>query len=115
MPLGYPARLPTARSRWTLRGDAENLRSTGDESRFPCLALARQALRAGGSAPVVLNGANEAAVGAFLDGRIPFGRIAQLVEAALQEAPIRGINTVDDVRAVDLEARAHVLRHLKGV
>ena len=112
--LGYPARLPYgatpldfARTQITFEAP--------DESRFPCLKLARQALRAGGSAPVVLNGANEVAVGAFLDGAIPFGRIAVLVDAALQEVPMRGINSLDGVRAVDLEARACALRHLKGV
>lgn len=112
--LGYPARLPYgatpldfARTQITFEAP--------DESRFPCLVLARQALRAGGSAPVVLNGANEVAVGAFLDGAIPFGRIAQLVDAALQEVPIRGINSLDGVRAADLEARACALKHLKGI
>lgn len=109
--LGYPARLPYgatpldfARTQITFEAP--------DESRFPCLALARQALRAGGSAPVVLNGANEAAVGAFLDGSIPFGRIAVLVEAALQEVPVRGINSLDGVRAADGEARRSVLKNL---
>ncbi len=109
--LGYPARLPYgatpldfARTQITFEAP--------DESRFPCLALARQALRAGGSAPVILNGANEAAVGAFLDGSIPFGRIAQLVERALQEVPMRGINSLEDVRAADLEARRSVHKNL---
>jgi 1-deoxy-D-xylulose-5-phosphate reductoisomerase len=84
-----------------------------DEARFPCLKLAREALREGGSSPVVLNGANEAAVGAFLDGRIAFGDIAVLVEKALQKVPKRGIDTVDDVRAADLAARAETRKNLE--
>jgi 1-deoxy-D-xylulose-5-phosphate reductoisomerase len=111
--LGYPARLPYGATPLDF-ARTEITFEAPDESRFPCLKLARQALRAGGSAPVVLNGANEAAVGAFLDGSIPFGRIAQLVEAALQEVPMRGINSLDGVRAADLEARACALRHLKA-
>ena len=112
--LGYPARLnygatPLDFARTEITFEAP------DESRFPCLKLARQALRAGGSAPVVLNGANEAAVGAFLDGAIPFGRIAQLVDAALQEVPMQGIYSLDGVRAADREARACALKHLKGI
>ncbi len=109
--LGYPARLPYgaapldfARTKITFEAP--------DEARFPCLALARQALREGGSAPVILNGANEAAVGAFLDGKIPFGEIARIVERALQEVPRRGILSVGGVREVDREARECALRHL---
>jgi 1-deoxy-D-xylulose-5-phosphate reductoisomerase len=63
---------------------------------------------------VVLNGANEAAVGAFLDGAIPFGRIAQLVDSALQEVPMRGITSLDGVRAADGEARRSVLKSLSA-
>ncbi len=50
---------------------------------------------------MVLNGANEAAVGAFLDGAIPFGDIAELVEDALQKVPQRGIYSIEDVREAD--------------
>jgi len=112
--LGYPARLPYgagpldfAKTRITFEAP--------DEARFPCLRLARQALRAGGSAPVVLNGANEAAVGAFLDGKIGFGDIAVLVDRALQEVPNRGIETVDGVRAADREARASAHKNLSAI
>ena len=70
-----------------------------DLEAFPCLALAYAAGRAGGAAPAVLNGANEVAVAAFLDGAIPWTAIPEVVDAALQE----GVGNVDDVAGV-LEA-----------
>ena len=112
--LGYPARL----SYGAKPLDFANTQITfeaPDEARFPCLALARQALRAGGSAPVVLNGANEAAVGAFLEEAIPFGRIAELVEQALSEVPQTAIDSVEGVRAADLAARQSVLKNLTRI
>lgn len=111
--LGYPARLPYGAAPL----DFTKLQLTfeaPDEARFPCLRLARQALKVGGSAPVVLNGANEAAVGAFLDGKIAFGDIARLVEMALQKVPDRGIRTTEDVREADDAARACALDAIKG-
>ena len=59
-----------------------------DEQAFPCLPLARQAGREGGTAPAVLNAANEVAVTAFLDGRIRFIDIPVLVEHALSQVPL---------------------------
>jgi 1-deoxy-D-xylulose-5-phosphate reductoisomerase len=80
-----------------------------DEERFPALRLARAALEEGGSAGTVLNAANEVAVEAYLAGRIGFLAIAALVEATL--AANGGLTTshratVDDVLAIDAEARA---------
>ena len=77
-----------------------------DFVRFPCLALAYQALRAGGTAPVVLNAANEVAVAAFLDERISFLAIPRLIEEVLAALPVMMVNTLDDVLAADAAARA---------
>ena len=77
-----------------------------DFVRFPCLALAYQALRAGGTAPVVLNAANEVAVAAFLDERISFLAIPRLIEEVLAALPVLTVNTLDDVLAADVAARA---------
>jgi 1-deoxy-D-xylulose-5-phosphate reductoisomerase len=57
-----------------------------DFSRFPCLGLAFAACKAGGAVPAILNAANEVAVQAFLDNRIPFKRIAELVDQTMQES-----------------------------
>jgi 1-deoxy-D-xylulose-5-phosphate reductoisomerase len=70
------------------------------------LRLGYEAGRAGGSAPAVLNAADEIAVQAFLEGRIGFTSIPVVVERALEAVADRPLTTVDDVLAVDAEARA---------
>jgi 1-deoxy-D-xylulose-5-phosphate reductoisomerase len=80
-----------------------------DLAAFPCLALAMEAMRRGGSAPLVLNAANEALVQQFLEGRIRFGEIAAGVERALSAAPSEAPRDVADVLALDAETREQVL------
>ena len=77
-----------------------------DYEAFPCLSLALEAARTGGTATAVLNGANEAAVGLFLAGKIPFGDIARRVEHALAGVPVVQSPTREDVLAADQAARA---------
>ncbi|MEP0545911.1 MAG: 1-deoxy-D-xylulose-5-phosphate reductoisomerase [Rhodothermales bacterium] len=84
-----------------------------DLDRFPCLRLAFDALAAGGTAPAVLNAANEAAVALFLDEQIGFADIPRLVEAALERADSGVPHSLDALEAVDAEARARV-RELHG-
>ncbi|HEY7610807.1 MAG TPA: 1-deoxy-D-xylulose-5-phosphate reductoisomerase, partial [Alphaproteobacteria bacterium] len=74
--------------------------------RFPALRLAREALDAGGSAPTVLNAANEVAVLAFLDGRIGFLDIAKIVGETLERIPRVEIEALDVVAEIDRQARA---------
>lgn len=76
-----------------------------DTLRFPCLRLAYQALAAGGDASCVLNAANEVAVAAFLEHKIGFARIAQLVEDALSSVPLDASASLDDLLARDAETR----------
>ncbi|MCE1228225.1 MAG: 1-deoxy-D-xylulose-5-phosphate reductoisomerase [Firmicutes bacterium] len=76
-----------------------------DLERFPCLALAYDALRAGGTAPALLNAANEVAVGAFLQGRIPFGTIPDVNAALLQSVPSEPIQSLEHVLDLDQRAR----------
>jgi 1-deoxy-D-xylulose-5-phosphate reductoisomerase len=71
-----------------------------DEARFPCVRLAYEALDAGGTQPAVLSAANEVAVSAFVEGRIPFGRIPDVIEGAMnrvrpEEPTLRGVRTAD--------------------
>jgi 1-deoxy-D-xylulose-5-phosphate reductoisomerase len=83
-----------------------------DTTRFPCLALAFDALRAGDHAPVVLNAANEIAVEAFLNGEIAFMRIAGLIAEVLDQAPACDVSSLDQILACDHETRdraRHVL------
>jgi 1-deoxy-D-xylulose-5-phosphate reductoisomerase len=73
--------------------------------KFPCLRLARQALAAGGSAPCALNAADEIAVAAFLERRIPFLSIARVIEAVVEKMPATAWEDIEDVLAADGEAR----------
>ena len=84
-----------------------------DIDRFPCLQYAIDAQKAGGNMPVVLNGANEEAVAAFLRGDIAFGRIAEVVLDALNGVEKTAIRSVEDVYEADRLARAHAVRFLK--
>jgi 1-deoxy-D-xylulose-5-phosphate reductoisomerase len=77
-----------------------------DLDRFPALRLAYESLEAGGSATCTLNAADEVAVEAFLQGRIPFTGIAQLVEETLAAVPNRRPASIGDILTVDLESRA---------
>ncbi len=76
-----------------------------DEDAFPCLALARAAGEAGGTAPCVLNAANEVAVAAFLDGRLPFLGIPGVVEGTLSSLAAPPATSLDELVDVDAEAR----------
>jgi len=78
-----------------------------DFARFVCLRLAYDALREGGTAPAVLNAANETAVAAFLAGRIRFTDIASACEAAMMRTPARALATLDDAREADAQARSY--------
>ncbi|MBD8900115.1 1-deoxy-D-xylulose-5-phosphate reductoisomerase [Rhodanobacter sp. DHG33] len=84
-----------------------------DLDTFRCLALAFQALRAGGDAPAILNAANEVAVEAFLAGTLPFLAIAEVVEAVLTELPSQTVVDVESLVARDGEARGAARRLLK--
>ena len=79
--------------------------SAPDEDAFPCLALARAAGDAGRSAPCVLNAANEVAVAAFLDGELPFLGIAEVVEGTLNATDAVAARDLDELVAIDAEAR----------
>jgi 1-deoxy-D-xylulose-5-phosphate reductoisomerase len=83
-----------------------------DTARFPCLNLAFEAIRRGGDAPAVLNAANEVAVEAFLNGRIGFTRIPQLVEAALEALDITASASLGALLERDHETRLWVQQHI---
>ncbi|HVA28485.1 MAG TPA: 1-deoxy-D-xylulose-5-phosphate reductoisomerase [Candidatus Baltobacteraceae bacterium] len=116
VPIGYALAYP---NRLTSIGDFEVLEALGakpqaaelrydferpDLVRFPCVRLAYQALERGGVAPAVLSAANEVAVAAFVEGKIRFGAIAEVVEATLERVALREA-TLDGIRAADRDAR----------
>lgn len=77
-----------------------------ETSRFPCLALAREALAAGGTATAVYNAANEVAVAAFLERRLPFLEIPAIIRKSLGTIPVQQTSNLEEILAVEQEARA---------
>jgi len=106
--LAWPERIATPAQRLDLAAIARLDFETPDLARFPSLRLAREALEAGGAAPIVLNAANEAAVAAFLAGRLAFPEIAATVEDALASSDFAAPGSIDDVLAVDRATRSSV-------
>ena len=83
-----------------------------DAARFPCVRLAMEAIRQGGTAPAALNAANEIAVESFLAGRLRFTQIAQVIESVLAEVDAEPLVSLEQVYAADVEARALASRFI---
>jgi 1-deoxy-D-xylulose-5-phosphate reductoisomerase len=103
--LTYPARVKTAE----VQLDWGKLKRLDFEKastrRFPCLRLAREAMKKGGAWPCALNAADEVAVAAFLEGRLTFLGIAEVIERVLERTAITKFSSMEDVLAADAEAR----------
>ena len=111
VPIGYALRWPEpppVREEMSLLGTTLTFEKP-DETAFPCLRLAREAGIEGGTAPAVLNAANEVAVAAFLEGRIAFMDIPAAVDRALQSVPAVPAKSLDAVLEADAMARAAAL------
>ena len=103
--LAWPNRMKAPTPPLGLKDIATLTFEAPDPDRFPALNLARTALKTGGSAPTILNAANEEAVAAFLAEKAGFLDIPRVVEGTLEKMPSVTIGTIDDVLAVDAEAR----------
>ena len=110
--LAFPERVESGVAQLDLAQVASLSFEKPDYERFPCLALAMQALAAGGIASAALNAANEVAVDAFLERRIGFTEIAQTVRAVLDALPNRSADGLDDVLAADAAARRAALEFI---
>jgi 1-deoxy-D-xylulose-5-phosphate reductoisomerase len=108
--LHFPERADVEAPTLDLAETAELSFERPDLDVFPCLRLAREAGRAGGTAPCVLNAANEVAVAAFLDGRISFTGIAEVVGETLSAIPVTQPSHFEDLYAADAEAREQAAR-----
>lgn len=86
-----------------------------DTERFPCLRLAREAIAAGGTWPCVLNAANEVAVAAFLAGELTFQGIALVIEAVMQQMPVRPASELATILSADQEARARATKYIASL
>ena len=112
--LAWPERIDTPAERLDLTAIARLEFEKPDLNRFAGLRLAREALEAGGAAPIVLNAANEIAVAAFLDGRAAFPDITQLVEEALDSAKFDAPRSIGDVLEIDRVTRERTRAMLKA-
>ena len=109
MPIQYALTYPERAASNEIALDWGKLRRLDFEKvstrRFPCLRLAREALRKGGAYPCAFNAADEVAVEAFLERRIPFPGIAEVIERVLERTTEGEMAAIDDVLAADAEAR----------
>jgi 1-deoxy-D-xylulose-5-phosphate reductoisomerase len=112
--LAWPERFETGAQRLDLAALARLDFEAPDPERFPALRLARRALEAGGSAPVVLNAANEVAVASFLAGAIRFPDVVSLVDNALEELDFAAPASISDVVEIDRRTREHVDGEVKA-
>jgi 1-deoxy-D-xylulose-5-phosphate reductoisomerase len=110
--LTYPARHPADLPPLDLMALNKLEFFAPDTDKFPCVRLAYQALRAGGTMPAVLNAANEVAVAAFLEERIKFGDIPRLIEAACNAHPLQPAVDLETVLAADQWARGWVTQQI---
>jgi len=108
----YPDRLPCPTKPLSLTDYGTLTFAKPDYETFSCLSACIRASEMGGSAPAIANGANEAAVAAFLSEKISFLRIGELVTQAIQAIPTTKLNRYEDVVAADRAAREYVAENL---
>ena len=106
--LGYPERIASGVKPLSLVEVAKLEFEAPDTQRFPCLRLAFEALAAGGTAPAMLNAANEVAVAAFLREDIHYLDMPRLIEETLQKLPVENVSSIEQLLEVDAAARACV-------
>ncbi len=112
--LGWPERIDAGVAALDLFQVARLDFEPPDEVAFPCLRLAREAMAAGGTSPAVLNAANEVAVAAFLDGRLSFSGIADLVARVQDAEPLQSVCDLEAVLEADARARRAATAWLLG-
>ncbi len=111
--LAFPERLVSGAPALDLARVAQLNFQSLDLERFPVIRLAYGAMRAGGTAPAVLNAANEVAVAAFLEHRLPFRDIPRLIESVLEQSAQSAVHTLEQVMAADEEARRLALHLMR--
>jgi 1-deoxy-D-xylulose-5-phosphate reductoisomerase len=103
--LAWPDRMETPAARLDLATIASLTFERPDPERFPALRMAREAIRAGGAVPAVMNAANEVAVAAFLEGRTGFLDIERVVAGTMERIGALRSTDLDGIMAADAEAR----------
>ena len=113
--LGFPERIESGARMLDLAALKSLSFDRPDPVRFPCLRLAYEALQAGGTAPAILNAANEVAVQAFLDGRLPFTAIPRVIEETLAALPAGAADDLEAILAADGEARRKATKSMANL
>ena len=113
--LGYPERLSSGVSSLDLLTTARLDFCAPDTTRFPCLRIAYDALNAGGTAPAILNAANEMAVEAFLAEKIGFMDIPNVIDSVLRAAKVERVESIEQLVAVDTMARQSAAMLIKAL
>lgn len=113
--LAYPERIASGVKPLSLIEVAKLEFEAPDTQRFPCLRLAYDALAAGGTASAILNAANEVAVAAFLREQIQYLDIPRLLEMTLQQLPAEPVQSIEQLLAIDAEARAFVAQAIANM
>jgi 1-deoxy-D-xylulose-5-phosphate reductoisomerase len=103
--LGWPERIDSGVASLDIFDIARLDFEEPDFQRFPCLRLSYEAINAGGTAPAILNAANEIAVQSFLDSELPFISIAQVIEQTLADISVESADTLDIILEADRQAR----------
>jgi len=112
--LGFPERIDSGATPLDLAAIAKLSFERPDARRFPCLGLAYAALREGGTAPAILNAANEVAVAAFLEGRLPYAAIPQVIEHVRGRTPATQADSLETVLEADRGARRAAADRVAG-
>ena len=110
--LTYPERLPCPAPALDFKTLTKLTFGQPDLEAFPCLRYAMDAAKEGGNRAVIINGANEVAVAAFLNDEIPFGRISECIAEALDKLPFAPISSLEEVFEFDRAAREAAKRAL---
>ena len=113
--LAWPERMSSAVKPLDLFEVAQLNFEKADTLRFPCLALAYAALQAGGTAPAILNAANEMAVQAFLEGQLPFTHISLLIDSVLDSTAVVAADSLEVILDSDRAARLAAEQYIRGV
>ena len=113
--LAYPERIEAGVGSLDLASIGRLDFTAPDFARFPALRLGYRALREGGTSPATLNAANEIAVAAFLERRLPFLAITAVIEAVMDALPARALASLDDVLDADAAARRHAALQVEAV
>jgi len=111
--LSWPERIESGVEKLDLFEIAKLEFEKPDYKRFPCLRLAEESIRKGGTAPAILNAANEVAVASFLDNKLKFIDIAYIVEQTLKNLPSRAASSLNEILEDDLAARKEAEQLIK--